>query len=174
MKTEQEKPKTIEEDPANESLQSLQDIARKLNPVLNPYGFVFELHSSGFSSLGLFASGFFQRLPIQIGLIYRHCLGSVSYQWDKFDISHTDYMEYLGHADDSMLIYDAKGFESIGRDGEDPVHALIYDLEHFAKPMLEGNTDEFVRAAKTAYEKRLRELLGEQYDNFVKSDTPTN
>ncbi len=167
MEDEQEKIKKTEEDPVNESIQSLQDIALKLNPVLNPYGFVFELQSSGFSSLGLFASGFFKRLPIQIGLIYRHCLGSVIYRWDKFEMSHTAYMEYLGHSDDSKLVYDERGFESIARDGEDPVQALIYDLYHFAKPMLEGESDEFALAAKTVQEKQLRKLLGEQYDNFV-------
>lgn len=175
MKTRQEEPKKTEENPANESLRSLQDIALKLNPVLNPYGFLFELQSNGFSSLGFFASGFYKRPPIQIGLIYRHCLGSVNYQWDEFDMSHTDYMGYLGHADDSKLVYDEGGFESIARDGGDPVAALIYDLEHFAKPMLEGDTDEFIHAAKTACETRLKRLFGEQYDIFVKRrNAPTN
>jgi hypothetical protein len=150
-----------------ESLEGLQNIVLKLDPVLNPYGFVFELESNGFSSLGFFASGYYKRLPIQIGLIYRHCLGSVNYEWDEFNMSHTDYMEYLGHAHDCKLIYNEGGFESVARDGGSPTIALIYDLEHFAKAMLEGDVDGFAHIVKTAYETRLKELYGEQYDAFM-------
>jgi hypothetical protein len=153
---------TTQESLAKESLLSLQDIVLRLNPVLNPYGFVFELEGSGFSSLGPFASGFYKRPPLQIGLIYRSAIGSVNYSWEEFKMSHTDYMAYLGRADDCRLIYNKDWFESLARDGGDPVTALIYDLEHFAKAMLEGNTEEFAHIAKMAHETRLKKLYGEQ------------
>jgi len=143
---------------ANESLQHLQNIVLRLDPILNPYGFVFELEGKGFSSLGLFASGFYRRGPLKIGLVYRSCFGSVNYSWDKFNMSHSDYMEHLGYIDNCKLIYDEDSFESIARDGGDAITTLIYDLEQFAKPMLEGNTDEFVRITKTVHETRLKRL----------------
>ena len=88
-----------------ECQQQLVEITERLNPVLNPLGFVFEADGYAVSSGCLFASGFFVNGEKKIGLIYRSFsgLGSVNYECRQSAVSHSDLMLYLGKDYESKL-----------------------------------------------------------------------
>ena len=106
----------------------------RIDSVLVPWGFQFELMEDGYSSPGRFANGYYRRGPTRIRLIYRasHGLGCVSYEYETmtdlgpflyeqivYGISHENFMQRIGHADDCHLL--KKGNNSAARDGGDSV-----------------------------------------------------
>jgi hypothetical protein len=138
--------------------QSLRAVADRLDPILSPLGFTFSMGQAGSSSGGAFASGFYSRGGIRIGLIYRASsgLGSVIYENSQSNVSHDDLMTRLGHVDDYKLAFDADRFASHSKDGGDIVDALAYDLQNFALKVLAGDEARFDHIVKDALAERLK------------------
>jgi hypothetical protein len=133
-----------------ECQQKLVAITEKLNPVLNPLGYVFEADGYAVSSGGPFASGFFVNGEKKIGLIYRSFsgLGSVNYECRQSAVSHSDLMRYLGKEDQSKLKYDSKKFSSYAREEGDVLDALIHDIQSFEIDLLTSSSEQFYRALR--------------------------
>jgi hypothetical protein len=138
--------------------QSLRVIADRLAPILSPLGFTFSIEQLAASSGGDFASGFYSRDDIRIGLIYRASsgLGEVIYENSQASVSHTEMMEQLGHIDDNKLGYDKDRFASYAKVGGDPVEALANDLEKYVLKVFVRNKARFDQIVKDALEERMR------------------
>jgi hypothetical protein len=117
----------------------------KINPILNPLRFAFEISGSGVSSGGPFASGFYSNGEKVIGLIYRSGsgLGAVIYQYRQLNIIHDDLMNYLEKSDVSKLKFSGRRFASVSKDGGDPFDALASDIQNFALEFLDSNDSDF-------------------------------
>ena len=125
--------------------QRLIEGTQKLDPVLNPLGFVFEISESGVSSAGSFAAGFYKNGDKKIGLIYRSIagLGAVIYEYRQSNISHSNLMHYLGKRDVSKLKYDTNKFLSYSKGGGNVFDALVYDIQNFGIEFLTYSDDQF-------------------------------
>ncbi len=135
---------------AEESKQQLIEITQRLNPVLNPLGYVFQMAGSGVSSGGPFAAGFYLNGERQIGLIYRATsgLGSVNYKYDQFTISHDGLMQYLGKLNFSKLKYDPKKWSSYGDNGGNVVDAFLYDIQNYETDFLASSDEQFAKVLR--------------------------
>ena len=129
----------------DECKQVLLTGTEKINPMLNPLGYLFEISEAGISSAGPFASGFYSKGDKAIGLIYRARigLGAVIYQYRQSYILHSDLMQYLGKYDVSKLKYSDRKFASFSKEEKDPFEALAYDIQNFAIGFLNNNDSEF-------------------------------
>jgi hypothetical protein len=125
--------------------QRLLEGTQKLDPVLNPLGFVFEISESGVSSAGSFAAGFYKNGDKKIGLIYRSIagLGAVIYEYGRMSVTHSDLMGYLGKQDASKLKYNTNRFSSYSKGGENIFDALVYDTQNFGLEFLTSSEDQF-------------------------------
>jgi hypothetical protein len=130
--------------------QHLIEGTQRLDPVLNPLGFVFEISESGASSAGPFAAGFYKNGDKKIGLIYRSIagLGAVIYEYRQLGVSHSNLMYYLGKREVSKLKYDASRFLSYPKGGGNVFDALVYDIRNFGIEFLTYNDDQFSSTLK--------------------------
>lgn len=130
--------------------QWLIEFTQKLNPFLNPLGFVFEISGSGVSSGGEFAAGFYVNGDKKIGLIYRAItgLGSVNYEYHQMAISHSNLMSHLGKYEVSKLKYDTNKFSSYSKDGGSVHDALVYDIQNFGMTFLVSSDELFEKTLK--------------------------
>lgn len=147
------------------SLAALQEAVARIDEVLVPWGFQFQVANIGHSSPGGYANGFYARGSTRIGLIYRASLGlgCVVYEQDEsvedrysckritYSIEHLSYMRHLGYGDDCWLIASRDGLSSVSRMGGDPVLAFIHDLQQFAAPTLHQECPEFDALIRTGY-----------------------
>jgi hypothetical protein len=131
-------------------LKELMKGTRKLDPVLNPLGFVFKISENGVSSAGAFAAGFYENGDKKIGLIFRSFagLGSVNYECRRWNIDHDSLMRYLGKQDVSKLKYKTNTFKSYSKDGGDVFDAFVYDIQQFGGEFLTSSDDQFENALK--------------------------
>ena len=131
--------------------QRLMEFVQKLNPILNPIGFVFEISGSGVASGGPFAAGYYANGEKKVGLIYRAIagLGAVIYEYRQTGISHSDLMHYLGKVEISKLGYDKNKFSSFSKDDESIFDALVYDIQNFGMGFLTSNDEQFSETVKT-------------------------
>lgn len=76
---------------------ALRETASELAPLLEPFGFVFHLDQAG-QGHQVFASGFFVRGEVKIGIIYRgdRKFGTVSYENAATSVSHDELMRTYG------------------------------------------------------------------------------
>ena len=132
--------------------QRLLDGTQKLDPVLNPLGFVFEISDSGKSSAGSFAAGFYKNGDKKIGLIYRSIagLGAVIYEYGRVNVSHSQLMLYLGKQDASKLRYNTRRFSSYSKGGGNVFDALGYDIRNFEMEFLTAKDEQFDSTLKEA------------------------
>jgi hypothetical protein len=144
----------------NDSQSTLERTAADLAPVLEPHGFEFGLGDTGVSSGGEFATGFFSRPPIRIGLVVRgKTLGLPNYEYGEVISGHDDLVRALGRGDEARLRWDSQQRRLVASDGADVVSALVSDLEKIIMPSLERSPDDFriaVNAAHAAFQLRLR------------------
>lgn len=106
---------------------ALRNAAARLQPVLEPIGFEFRRDQAGIGH-GPFASGFFVSGDLKIGLIYRDDsrLGCVIYENATSNISHDDFMQAAGYAQQQRLHYRKR--VSVASGEGDPIDALSADL----------------------------------------------
>jgi hypothetical protein len=125
--------------------QALLAGIEKIDPILNPLGYAFEISGFGVSSGGPFASGFYSKGEKIIGLIYRAGpgLGAVGYEYRQLGILHNDLMLYLNKSVESKLRYSVRKFASVSREGGDPFEALAYDTQSFALEFLGSDDSNF-------------------------------
>src|SRR4029077_8663648 len=126
----------------------LQTVVNRLDPLLERHGFRFSFALSGVASLGEFATGFYVRDNIRIGLIVRSALGAVVYEAAGYKMSHGEYMAAIGHAEDCSFQFDKASRSAVGRGGMDPIEALIRDLTLYCRDLLDGEVAEFLRLMK--------------------------
>ena len=129
---------------------------KKLDPVLNPIGFFFELEYVDQTHTGSYANGYYRKDGMSIGLIYRQGagLGHVIYANEHKNISHNEFMARIGNLEQSKLDYQANCSRSFGKDGSDPFDALAYDIENFALNILSGKKSGFDKVLKAKTKKR--------------------
>ncbi|MGO8690529.1 MAG: hypothetical protein ACLQLG_12980 [Thermoguttaceae bacterium] len=144
-------------------LAAMRETVARLDELLVPWGFAFDLAENGDASPGAFASGFYRRGPTRLGLVYRRTLGLgvVLYERETvtqngclrehevFGMDHLAYMRELGHGDDCKLVVD--GICSLARNGGDPVAALLDDLREYAASTLQKDCPEFAEIMRTGY-----------------------
>ena len=127
--------------------RKLEEVARRLQPVLAPAGFRFESDGRGFSSGGPFAAGYFirRRPPFRIGLVVRgDSLGMPSYEWGPTVRGHQDVMRVLGQEDDALLQWNkwerkaTTKWTLLRKNRVDVVEALASDLGNIILPALES------------------------------------
>jgi hypothetical protein len=112
---------------------ALQRTAADLCSLLEPLGFKFQLDQAGHAHQS-FATGFFVRGELKIGLIYREqassaiTLGSVNYENDTTNASHDQLMSWLGLVARQRLRYDEATFASMAADDGSVIDALRGDL----------------------------------------------
>ena len=129
---------------------------RRLDAILNPWGFAFANDGIQSSHCGPFASGHYYRDTTKICISCRDTIDNIYYEHtfitrnacstetERFTIGHSTLMDALGHSDDCWLITSDKIPDMIvARDGGDRVAALIYDLESIASTVLRKPCDEF-------------------------------
>ena len=137
----------------DECEQALLTGIEKIDPVLNPLGFVFKFSGVSESHPVLSAIGFYVNGSKNLGLIYRAGvgLGAVIYEYQKISIpddefisiSHDELMRYLGKHKVNKLKYSNFKFASFAKGGGDAFEALAYDLQNFALEFLNGSDSEF-------------------------------
>ena len=134
----------------DECKRRLLEGTQKLDPVLNPLGFVFEISGSGVASAGPFAAGFYKNGDKKIGFIYRSIagLGAVIYEYGQAGVAHSDLMSYLGKHDASKLKYDTNRFSSYPKGGGNVFEALAYDIQNFSAEFLTSNDEQFENMLK--------------------------
>jgi hypothetical protein len=134
-----------------ECLHRLDEIAERLNPVLEPWGFRFQSKKAHWGHRGAWADGDYVRgrTHIHINLSYRKGLFGIwyfhrfpeewafSWHFENYVITHEQYMSLIGHGEDSLFAL------PVSRDGGDPIDALIHDLTKFAAPTLAVECEEF-------------------------------
>jgi len=129
-----------------EPIEILREGRRALDSVLTQYGFSFQDGSSGPSSGGEYASGVYVNGNRKLEIHYRFSLGLVTYHFGEISLDHPAYMR--------VLLGDKGGNKYPGF-SDDPLVAfenLAYDLQHFARAFLEGNSEEFARCVTAAEE----------------------
>ena len=134
----------------------LERIAKQLAPSLEPVGFTFHHDTFGVSSGGSFASGYYVRARLSLGLIVRTRLGMVTYEADERSIGHDDLMNALGHANDSEFMFNRVAMEAFGRGGQDPVLALLHDLDCYVRPLLEADDSVLIGLIDAGHRERMR------------------
>jgi hypothetical protein len=149
------------------SLGLLLKAVARIDKVLVPWGFRFDVTEHGYSSPGGFARGRYCRGPTRIRLIYRanQGFGGVIYEQEiitdhglflreqiVYTVGHPSLMLRIGHADDCCMI--EKGISSAARDGGDAVGALVHDLRQYAAPMLRTECPEFQDLIFSSYSRR--------------------
>ena len=144
-------------------LAQLRKAVARIDQVLVPWGFRFDLGENDLSSPGGYACGFYRRGSTRIGLICRanYGLGCVEYEYEtitddgfvresvRYGLDHTGYMQRVGHDRDCLLIEEE--LSAIARDGGDPVDALIHDLSEYAAPTLRQECPEFLAIIRSGY-----------------------
>lgn len=136
--------------------ESLALTVKRVDPVLNPWGFSFSLEGVHGSHNGPFASGHYIRGRTRIGLSCREMLDNLYYEHsfvtqnvcsretETFDIGHDTLMRGLGHSDDCWLIVTDKQPDAVvARDGGDRVAALLHDLTTIAAAVLREPNETF-------------------------------
>lgn len=128
--------------------RALRTTAAELDSLLGPLGFRFHFEHAG-KAHQPFASGFFVREDIKVGLIYRvsHKFGAVIYANNETNVSHDDLMSWLGLATTQRLRYVESAMQSVAADCGNATDALRADLETL-RPILRD-------------EKTLRRAIGE-------------
>jgi hypothetical protein len=108
---------------------ALRTTAGELRSILDPLGFRFYFDQAG-QGHQPFASGYFVRDEVRIGLIYRvnSKLGAVVYENNTTSVLHDNLMSSLGFAAEQHLRYDDTAFQSVAVDGGSAVEALCADL----------------------------------------------
>jgi hypothetical protein len=111
---------------------ALRGTAADLRSLLEPLGFEFHFDQA-VRGHQAFATGFFVRGDLKIGLIYRDTtsgitLGSVNYENDTTNVSHDQLMSWLGVVARQRLRYNEATSASVAADGGSVIDALRADL----------------------------------------------
>ncbi|MFO0812630.1 MAG: hypothetical protein U0796_05395 [Gemmatales bacterium] len=131
-------------------------IVARLDPILNPHGFVFEAEHNAVSSGGPFSNGFYIRPPVKIGLIVRYDeLGLPNYDYGKFLCGHDDLIKRLGRASESAVRFNEKQWAVETTDGRDIVDAVVDDIEKIILPTLLNDPAAYENAVTAAHKERL-------------------
>jgi hypothetical protein len=107
-----------------------------LSPYLNQHGFYFSLTSTGIGSGGEFASGIFSKQNRIINLHYRYGLGLVSYQIDKDQLSHEEYLRLTGN-------FGKNQYPGFSAEKLKAFENLLYDLMNFCNDFIDGSENIF-------------------------------
>ena len=147
--------------------QNLADSVRRLDSVLQPWGFVFTTEGCHASHHGPFATGCFVRDKTRISLSCRDTIDNMYYEHsfitehyssreiERYRMDHPALMRCVGHSEDCHLIGSTENPDLIvARDGGDRVAALIHDLTEFAISVLAEPCDLFfdmIRKGRRSY-----------------------
>jgi hypothetical protein len=133
----------------------------KLKPLFTSHGFEYSSGDQAVSSGGPFATGFFRRDKLEIGLIVRdgNRLGCPNYSEGHGYASHGDVFWALGRAGEARLV-PADFLFYKARDGGDSFDALQQDFEQVILPALQHSPDGFSAAIARAHRKFQNELRG--------------
>lgn len=123
----------------------LEEIVERLQPLLAPAGFRFESRSSGSSSGGPFAAGFFTRgASFRMGLVvHGEALGMPNYEWGPTVRGHFDVIRSLGREEEALLQWNQREMKAttewtfFRKNRIDVVEALESDLRNIILPALE-------------------------------------
>ena len=133
----------------------------KLQPLLAAHGFEYESGEQSVSSGGPFATGFFRREKLEIGLVVRdrNSLGCPNYSEGHGYVGHANLFWELGRAGEMKLVPD--DFLSYkSKDGGDSFDALLADFEEVILPALKESQAYFSSALARAHKKFQDKLRG--------------
>lgn len=144
----------------------LQAVVKRLTPILVQYGFHFEPAQNAFSSGGPFESGYFRRVPIEIGIIVRgktFGLPGYEYKGRAYIAAHNELIEELGRSKDALLLWDEDPLKPdlapFTADGREVLDAFISDLESIILPVLKDAPERIYGAIMAAHKKRIDFLM---------------
>jgi hypothetical protein len=144
----------------------LQRVADQLARILGPRGFEFGLDDAGVSSGGQFATGFFVRASIRMGLIVRRFgLGCPNYVYKNTFAGHVELISVLDKNKTSHAHFDKTRMVLESRAGGNVIDALIADLTETVLPALDASEEEFGKAILVAHA-RYMERLRSPYPPF--------
>lgn len=148
----------------DEVAHNLADAVSRLDAVLNPWNLEFFTQDVQFSHCGPFASGHYCRNKTRIGISCRDTIDNIYYEHtfvtrngnaiesEKFTIGHAILMDALGYSSECCLIVSDGIPNAIsGRDGSDPIDALIHDLSELASSVLQEPCDEFYSIVRRGF-----------------------
>jgi len=137
-------------------LASLEACVARLDGVLTPWGFRFELDGVHSSHVGLYATGSYIRGATSISLCCREEVDNVLYEHtfvranqcsretERFSMGHMALMKEMGCATECRLVgNDTYPDLLVARDGGDRAEALQFDLVKHAAPLLSSENEEF-------------------------------
>lgn len=132
---------------------------RKLRALRKQHGFEYE--PGEYSTARSFATGFFRRGKLEIGLIVRSKdrLGCPNYSEGHGYAGHEDLFWALGQEGEAWL-REGEFLSYHARDGGDPFRALKHDLEAVILPALEDSPKDFSKALARAHRKFQDSLSG--------------
>jgi len=140
--------------------QTLREGVERLEQVLRSHGFTHTLQEPGISSGGPFAVAEFRRGTLSLGLIVRNKdqLGCPNYSVGQGFAGHQDLIAELGHAGEEQLV-PGSDLSCVGKEDQNPIDALIADLQAFIVPSMEKPDESFLAALRRAVA-RHHERLG--------------
>ncbi len=110
-----------------------------LDQIMIPHGFKFVLGSTGKSSSGPFASGYYIKENRRLNLSVRFSLGCVTCQVDGKELDHSEYMQAVG----------IKGeYPSFSEKVNDAFKHLATDIQNHGLIFLNGSVVEFNKLFK--------------------------
>lgn len=133
----------------------------KLRPLLVADGFKYYSGDQAASSGGSFATGFFRKGNLEIGLIVRNRkqLGCPNYSEGHGYAGHTDLFSALGRQEEQNLVAgDYLSYQA--KDGGDPFDALFTDFEQVILPALRKSPIDFSAAISRAHKMFQNSLRG--------------
>jgi hypothetical protein len=132
-----------------EAAAELALVLEKLDPVMEPWGFMFASEGVRWSHYGAYGSGHYVRGETRIGLSCRATIDNLYYEHsfikqslcsretERFTLGHRMLMEALDHGEDCQLVQTNELPDCIvARKGGDRVAALIHDWAQIAAAIL--------------------------------------
>ncbi|MBC3787450.1 hypothetical protein [Spirosoma utsteinense] len=126
-------------------MQPLTDLTKGLEvlePFLTQCGFRFDNFENGSGSGGQFTVATYINVHKKFIIGYRYSIGELDYQFDKFKVGHTFYLDHLGCADKKQF----PDFQS-----DDKLIAfkhILHDLYFLVDDFFVGNCSELIEASK--------------------------
>ena len=133
----------------------------QLDAILNPLGFVWHSDGVSLSHNGPFAHGHYVESDTRIGLSCRDGIDNIIYmhsfitkhhcstETEKYCVSHSGLMRYLGDVDTCHLVTgDDIPNVVVARDGGNALDALLYDLTNSFVPLFRDRLDDFHNAMR--------------------------
>ncbi len=133
-----------------------------LKPFLGEHGFILESYENGKGSGGNFTLANFKNGSKRFTIGYRYSIGVLNYQFEKYIVSHSFYLDHLGlsekkkfpdfQSDDKMLAF----------------YHILHDLDFLVDDFFDGSCKQLIESAKLQekYIKENNKRAQEEHKNY--------